>query len=123
MSARGVETDSDKLEAVKSWPEPVNAKKIKITLGFTGYYRRFVKDYARIVKPLNDILIGLPTFSIINTDSKNKKKKKVSIPWQWGEVEQHAFDTVKKSCCHLQFLLILILQNHLFYILMHRQTD
>ena len=72
VSAKGVETDPDKLEAVKSWPEPVNVKTLRSFLGFTGYYRQFVKDYARIVKTLNDLLIRHPIYSASNTDSKKK---------------------------------------------------
>ena len=71
----------------------MNVKTLKSFLDFTGYFRWFVKDYDRIVKPLNDLLIGHPTHSTVNTDSK--KKKKSSIHWQWSGVEQHAFDTVK----------------------------
>ena len=123
MSARGVETDPDKLEADKSWPEPVNVKTLRSFLGFTGYYRWFVKDYARIVKPLNDLLIVHPIYSTINTESKKKNKKKVSITWQWGEVEQHAFDTVKEKLLSPPILAYADFTKPLFYILTPRQTD
>ena len=76
MSNRIEETDPDKLKAVKSWPEPVKIKTLRSFIGFTGYYRRFDKNYARIVKPLNDLLIRNPTHSTGNTESKKKKKKK-----------------------------------------------
>ena len=71
----------------------MNVKTLR-SFGFTGYHRRFIKDYARIVKPLLDLLIGHPTHSTANTESK---KKKSCIPRQWGEVEQHAFDAVKEK--------------------------
>ena len=70
VSQTGVETDPDKIEALSSWPEPNNVKELRSFLGFTGYYRWFSKDYARIVKPLNGLLIGLPTHS-----SADQKKK------------------------------------------------
>lgn len=55
VSCNGVETDPDKIEALASWPKPHNIKTLRSFLGFTGYYRRFIKDYAKIVKPLNDL--------------------------------------------------------------------
>ena len=51
----GVKTDPDKISAVQSWPRPDNFKKLKSFLGFAGYYRRFIKDYSRISRPLNDL--------------------------------------------------------------------
>ena len=65
----------------------------QIFLGFAGYNRRFLKNYACIVKPLNDLLIGHPTNPGI--DQKKKKKKKSKVPWQWGEPQQAAFDMIK----------------------------
>ena len=53
ISHSGVETDPDKISALASWPEPDNVKALRSFLGFTGYYRRFIKDYAKIVKPLS----------------------------------------------------------------------
>ena len=95
VSEKGVETDSDKIEALTSWPEPDNVKALRSFLGFTGYYRRFVKDYARIVKPSNDLLVGHPTHT--DSDSKKKKKYKKISPWQWGPAQQCAFDTIKEK--------------------------
>ena len=94
VSQSGVKTDPDKIRALASWPEPKNIKELRSFLGFTGYYRRFIKDYARIVKPLNDLLVGHPTYQ--SPDQKKKKKKK-SVPWQWGEAQQLAFNTLKEK--------------------------
>ena len=93
VSEHGVETDPDKIKALTDWPVPHNIKTLRSFLGFTGYYRRFVKDYAKLVKPLNDLLIGHPTNKQALQNQKKKKKK--SIPWQWGESQQAAFDMLK----------------------------
>ena len=101
VSEQGVQTDHDKREALASWPEPSSIKELRSFLGFTGYYRRFIKDYARIVKPLNDLLIGHHTNKSSDHNQekqKKKKKKKIDIaPWQWGQAQQLAFDTLREN--------------------------
>lgn len=52
VSERGVKTDPEKIEAIKTWPRPKTLKELRSFLGFSGYYRRFIKDYSQIVKPL-----------------------------------------------------------------------
>lgn len=39
MSANGVEMDPDKIEALKTWPNPTNLKELGSFLGFAGYYQ------------------------------------------------------------------------------------
>lgn len=56
ISGSGVATDPQKVEAVKSWPQPKNITQLRSFLGLTGYYRRFVKDYGIICRPLHDML-------------------------------------------------------------------
>jgi Reverse transcriptase (RNA-dependent DNA polymerase) len=50
--AAGVEPDEGKLEAVASLPQPDCVKAVRSFLGLTGYYGKFVKDYATIAEPL-----------------------------------------------------------------------
>lgn len=58
VSEKGAETDPEKISALKSWPVPKTLKKLRSFLGFAGYYRRFIKGYAAIAKPLNDLTKG-----------------------------------------------------------------
>ena len=60
VSENGVETDPEKVNALKSWPIPKNLKELRSFLGFSGYYRRFIKSYADRVKPLNELTRGYP---------------------------------------------------------------
>ena len=94
VSQEGAETDPDKIEAPTTWPVPQNVKQLRSFLGFAGYYRHFLKNYACIVKPLNDLLIGHPTNPGVD---QKKKKKKSKDPWQWGEPQQAAFDMIKEK--------------------------
>ena len=52
VSATGVTTDEDKISAVLKWPTPTSAKQLKSFLGLATYYKRFVKDFSKIAKPL-----------------------------------------------------------------------
>ncbi|GAA6094909.1 uncharacterized protein LOC112847669, partial [Tachysurus ichikawai] len=60
VSSKGVETDPEKVSALHTWPQPQTLTKLKSFLGFAGYYHRFVKDYSKIVQPLNDLTRGYP---------------------------------------------------------------
>ena len=88
VSEEGIRTDPDKIEALKTWPIPENVKSLRSFLGFAGYYRRFVKDYAKIIKPLNNLLVGHPT------NKKGKRSKRTKVLWEWGPDQQNAFDTI-----------------------------
>lgn len=55
-STAGVATDPVKVQAVQDWPVPRNIKQLRGFLGLAGYYRRFIKNYGLISKPLKDLL-------------------------------------------------------------------
>jgi len=53
ISLKGVEMQKEKVEEVLSWPAPKNIKKVQKFLGLANYYRRFIKNFARIAAPLH----------------------------------------------------------------------
>lgn len=56
ISTTGVAVDPAKVEAILSWPTPKNVRGVKGFLGLAGYYRRFVHNFGRLVKPMTDLL-------------------------------------------------------------------
>lgn len=66
-------TDPEKIEKIKNWP--TNPDRLQSFVAFAGYYRRFVKYFSKITKPLTDLLP--PTISKKNTRTKKTKE------WNW----------------------------------------
>ena len=61
ISARGIEVDKPKIEAIEKLPPPSSVKGIRSFLGHAGFYRRFIKDFSQIAKPLSNLLVqGIP---------------------------------------------------------------
>ncbi|RXN03980.1 Retrovirus-related Pol polyprotein from transposon 412 [Labeo rohita] len=97
ISESGVETDPEKIQALKTWPRPKNLKELRSFLGFSGYYRRFIKGYSSIVRPLNDLTRGYPP---LRKKSKSKDTDQTyfdpKLPFEsrWTTDCQKAFDSI-----------------------------
>lgn len=52
----GVKPDPRKVKAITEFPTPTNEKQIKQFLGLCGYYRKFIKNFSAIAKPLTQLL-------------------------------------------------------------------
>ena len=56
ISDRGIEVDKAKVDAIEKMPCPKDIKGIRSLLGHAGIYRRFIKDFSKISRPLMNLL-------------------------------------------------------------------
>lgn len=96
ISEAGISTDPEKVSAVVEWPRPTNIKELRQFLGFIGYYRRFVENFAKIVAPLNNLLRGHET-KISKKQKRYGRKNHKPVPWRWTDVEEMAFTIIKEK--------------------------
>ncbi|GKC11387.1 putative reverse transcriptase domain-containing protein [Tanacetum coccineum] len=85
IDSNGVHVDPAKIEAIKNWAAPTTPTEVRQFLGLAGYYRRFIKEFSLISKPLTKLT------------QKNK-------PYVWGDDEEEAFQTLKLKLCSAPIL-------------------
>ena len=56
ISERGIEVDKAKVDAIEKTTCPKDIKGMRSFLGHTGFYRRFIKDFSKISRPLTNLL-------------------------------------------------------------------
>jgi hypothetical protein len=78
ISKRGIEVDRAKVEAIEKMPCPRDVKGIRSILGHAGFYRRFIKDFFKISKPLTNLL-------------------QKYVPFVFDDDCKEAFETIKKA--------------------------
>ena len=76
IGPKGIEIQREKIEGVLNWLAPRNVKEVQKFLGLANYYRRFIKDFARITVPLHVLV---------------RKGQK----WKWEKEQEEAFKRLK----------------------------
>jgi hypothetical protein len=78
ISSKGVATDESKIKDVLEWPSPQNLKELHGFLGLSGYYRKFVRAYGVLSKPLSNLL-------------------RKHVPFVWTSETEAAFQALKAA--------------------------
>ena len=102
VSEAGIEPQEAYLKIVKDWPIPLSRQDVLVFLGKIGYYRKFVKDFAKKAKPLTDLLKiakdkskdkSIPTAPM----SKSQRRKIMEEPVKLSQECIKAFKLLKKA--------------------------
>ena len=56
VSREGIQADPEKTSTINNYPVPKNATEVKSFLGLCSYYRRYVQDFAKIARPLHQLI-------------------------------------------------------------------
>jgi hypothetical protein len=77
VNSKGFEMEDKKVTTVKGWPVPKNLRQLKGFIGFCNFYRRFIKGFSIIARPLHEL-------------------DKKGVPWKWEDKQQRAFTKLKE---------------------------
>lgn len=80
ISSRGIEVDRAKIEVIEKLPPPSSVKGIRSFLGHAGFYRRFIKDFSKLARPLCNLLEKDRVFDFDESclDAFNRLKKELT---------------------------------------------
>jgi hypothetical protein len=56
LSAKGIAIDPSKVKDILEWKSPTIVHQVRSFLGLAGYYRMFISDFPKIVKPITELL-------------------------------------------------------------------
>jgi len=75
----GIKMSTENVEAVLQWKRPRNITEVQSFLGFANFYRRFIQDYSKVVRPLTELT-----------------KKEAGKNWEWNTEAETAFKELKR---------------------------
>ena len=78
INNEGIQPDPANIMKVQNWPTPRNATEVRAFLGLAAYYRKFIKGFARLAAPLNELT-------------------RKDVPFEWTTDCQFAYDTFKEK--------------------------
>ncbi|KAL1979106.1 hypothetical protein VTN96DRAFT_6844 [Rasamsonia emersonii] len=78
VGTNGIEVDPEKVKVITNWKQPKTVKGVQSFLGFCNFYRRFIRNYSRIAKPLNFLT-------------------RQGVPFKWTTKCEEAFQELKTA--------------------------
>jgi len=87
ISDKGVSMCKNKVQAIQEWPQPKSAKEIQQFLGLANFYRRFIKNFSELARPLSSLT-------------------RKNTPFAWSDSQEEAFIKLKDAFCSAPVLTI-----------------
>jgi len=81
--------ESDRIATIEDWQIPKSMRGVQVILGFTNFYRRFIRKYAKVNLPLTELMKKSETF--------RGKKSRGSAKWEWTREAELAFRKLKTT--------------------------
>jgi len=78
VKTSGVTMSDRNVKSVQNWAHPRSVKEVQIFIGFANFYRRFIKDFSNVGKPITETLRGSPK------------------DFPWGREQEEAFEELKR---------------------------
>jgi transposase InsO family protein len=78
ITANGIQMSNDKIQTIQDWTAPTTVKQVQSFLGYTNFYRKFIKNYSAIARPLTDLT-------------------KKGMDFTWNNATSEAFTTLKTA--------------------------
>ena len=72
----GIRTSPEKVRAILNWPRPQSVHDVRSFLGLASYYRKFIKGFSQLAKPMTDL-------------TRDK------VAWSWGDAQECSFTALK----------------------------
>jgi len=72
-----IRMDPVKVRGIQEWRAPRSLREVRAFLGFCNFYRRFIRGFSALARPLHNLT-------------------RKDTPWQWGQTEQDAFDNIRR---------------------------
>lgn len=85
INEQGISIDSSRLQAITTYKKPTNAKEVRTFLGFTGWHRKFIENYAEMSAPL------------VNLTKKTSQ-------FEWTSQHEEAYENIKNALLKAKFL-------------------
>ena len=78
MKTSAVTMSARKVKSVQNWAHPRSVKEVQMFIRFANFYRRFIKDFSKVCKPITEMLKGSPK------------------DFHWGREQEEAFEELKR---------------------------
>ena len=85
VGQEGVKVDNDKIAVIEQWPRPTNIRAVRSFMGLAQYFRKFIANFSKTASPLTNLT-------------------KKDVPFQWDDLCQESFNSIKYALTHAPVL-------------------